>query len=162
MAVGDALNQPVKAKPAQVVAHFSLCDLVLLQPEHLRKQWTQLSIAEAVDLQAHEQQNAEQCLNAPVAETQGGGSLSLISDDGLLETVECFGSDGAVVADCFHFQHPSVGGESYAAQFRQVFDEAPHAEVVGVVYRGFGSQGRPPLPRLVVLLEVRVLVVDVQ
>jgi len=76
-----------------------------------------------------------------------------------LEFGKRLAADMAVVRHLLDLQHPAVGGKANLAQGGQVFEEAAHPEVIGVVDRGFGSQ-RPTF--FMVLLEVGVFVIDVQ
>jgi len=158
----DAFYESVQTQASQVIGHLAQGDLVFLQPEHLRKQWPQLPVAESLDLQGQEYQDCEERLNARVAEAQRAGALAFIIGHGFLQRVESLRADAVVVADGFDFQHPPVGREADLAQQRQVLYQAPYVEVITVVDGGFGPQGRTFLPGLVILFEVRVFVIDVQ
>jgi hypothetical protein len=48
------------------------------------------------------------------------------------------------------------------ADLAQIAQKSLHAEVVGIVDGGFGTQARTAPARFVILLEVRVLIIDVQ
>ena len=78
---------------------------------------------------------------------------------GRVQLVEHVGSDGAVVAEALDAEQASVGGEADLLQILKVSQPAADAEVVRVVDDRLRAQ-RTPL--LVVLLDARVLVVDVQ
>jgi len=152
----------VQAQATEVAGHLALGDLAFVQPGHLRKQWPQLPVAKALDLQGQEHQYPEEGLYTGIAEAQSAGALPFGSDDRALEAGEGLRPEAVVVADGFHFQDPPVGREADRAQLGQVVEEPPHLEVIGVVDGGFGPQRRTPFPALVILFEVGVFVVDVQ
>ena len=60
------------------------------------------------------------------------------------------------------FQYPVIGRKADAAQLREILDQPTHIKIVGVVDRGFGAQGGTFGATLMILLEVRVFIVDVQ
>ena len=76
-----------------------------------------------------------------------------------MEVVELLGSDEAVMADALQAQQAPVGGEADPFQILEVFQPSADIEVAGVVDHRLGAQ-RATL--LVVLLDARALVVDVQ
>ncbi len=61
-----------------------------------------------------------------------------------------------------HLEHASVGRKADAPQRGQVMQQTSDLEVVAVVDCGFRAQARTAPARLMILLEVRVLVIDVQ
>ncbi len=63
------------------------------------------------------------------------------------------------MAQTLHVEQPSIGRKADLAQLRQVVQTLADAEVIGVVDRRLGAQC--PI-FLVVLLDARVLVIDVQ
>jgi len=67
----------VQTQPSQVVAHFSLGDLLSVQTRCLRKQWPQVSIAESLGLETQDHQHGKEGLDAWVAETQRRDMLAL-------------------------------------------------------------------------------------
>ena len=76
-----------------------------------------------------------------------------------VQPVEHVDADGAVVAEALDAEQASVGSEADLLQIIEVPQPAADREVVGVVDDRLGAQ-RAAL--LVVLLDARVLVVDVQ
>ena len=79
-----------------------------------------------------------------------------------LQSFESLRADPAVVAGFLDLEHAAVGRKADLAQLGQVAQKAPYAEVVAIVNGGFGTQARTAPARLVILLEVRVFVIDVQ
>jgi hypothetical protein len=67
-----------------------------------------------------------------------------------------------VVAGFLDLEHAAVGREADLAQLGQIAQKSSHAEVVGIVNGGFGTQARTAPARFVILLEVRVFIIDVQ
>ena len=78
---------------------------------------------------------------------------------GAIDGLERFFCEHAVVAYAFHSKQPSIGRKTDFAQLRQIVQAFAGAEAVGVVDGRLGAQG-PIL--LVILLDVRLPVVDVQ
>jgi len=76
-----------------------------------------------------------------------------------VQLVEHVGPEGAVVAEALDAEQASVGGEADLLQIIEVPQPATDIEVVRVVDDRLGAQRAP---FLVVLLDARVLVVDVQ
>ena len=76
-----------------------------------------------------------------------------------VQLVEHVGAEGAVVAEALDAEQASVGGEADLLQIFKVPQPAADIEVVRVVDHRLGAQRAP---FLVVLLDARVLVVDVQ
>ena len=66
------------------------------------------------------------------------------------------------MAGFLDLEHAAVGREADLAQLGQIAQKSPHPEVVGIVDGGFGTQARTAPARFVILLEVRVLIIDVQ
>ena len=79
-----------------------------------------------------------------------------------MQGFESLRADPAVVAGFLELEHAAVGREADLAQLGQVAQKAANAEVVAIVNGGFGTQARTVPARLVILLEVRVFVIDVQ
>ena len=101
---------------------------------------------------------AEEALHPPVAEAERRGALA-VDAHRTVQLVEHVGSEGTVVAEALDAQQASVGGEADLLQIIEVPQPAADREVVRVVDDRLGAQGAP---FLVVLLDARVLVVDVQ
>ena len=78
---------------------------------------------------------------------------------GLLEIIEDRGSDLAVMAETLDAQQASIGGETHLIELIKVVQPSADVEVVAVVDGGLGAQRAA---FLVVLLDARVLIVDVQ
>src|SRR4029453_5680660 len=81
----------------------------------------------------------EEALHARVAKTQSAGALPL-NASWALQGFECLRADSAVVAGFLDLEHAAVGRKADLAQLGQIAQKAPHAEVVGVVDGGFGTQ----------------------
>ena len=158
MRVGDALDQSAQPQAAQVVGHAATTVVVRRQAGQRRHHLPQVAVPEALGTEAEGEQGGEQGLHARVAEAQRGGALA-VDDARPVEVVELSGSDGAVVADLLDAQQASVGGEADLPEIIEVLQPSADIEVVGVVDHRLGAQGAT---FLVVLLDARVLVVDVQ
>src|SRR5215813_6473577 len=89
---------------------------------------------------------------------EAGRSLATYFDRPVDSLERVFGQH-AVVTETLDFEQPSIGGKADFAQLRQIVQLSADAEVVSVVDGGLGTQGAV---FLVILLEPRVLVVDVQ
>ena len=104
------------------------------------------------------QQGGEEALHPPVAEAERRGALA-VDAHRPVQFVEHVGSEGAVVAEALDAEQASVGSEADPLQIIEVAQPAADIEVVRVVDDRLGAQRAP---FLVVLLDARVLVVDVQ
>ena len=154
----DALDESAQPEPPQVVGHAVAVVLVERQSEQRRHMLAQIAVGEAPGQQAEGEHGGEQGLRPRVAEAQRRCALSLDDARGV-QVLEPFGSDVAVVADRLGAQQAPVGFEADPLQVVKVLQPSADVEVVGVVDHRLGAQ-RAPL--LVVLLDPRVLVVDVQ
>ena len=155
---GDALDQPAQPEPPEVVGGAVAVVLVDRQAEQRRDALAEVAVGEAPGQQAEGEHRGEQRLRPGVAEAQRRGALAVDHARGV-EVFEPPGSDEAVVADGLGAQQAPVGGEAGPFQFVKVDQPPADSEVVGVVDHRLGAQ-RAPL--LVVLLDARALVVDVQ
>ena len=97
-------------------------------------------------------------VDARIGEAQARGALAARRDRAVDGLEGVFG-EHAVVAQTLDFEQPSIGRKADLAQLRQIVQTLADAEVVAVVDGGLGAQG-PVF--LVILLDARVLVVDVQ
>ena len=120
-----------------------------------------MPVAEAFELEAKQQEHCKEALHARVTKTQSAGALALNASRAL-QSFEGLRADPAVVAGFLDLEHAAVGRKADLAQLGQVAQKAAYAEVVAIVNGGFGTQARTAPARLVILLEVRVLVIDVQ
>src|SRR5215475_1442165 len=77
----------------------------------------------------------------------------------LLHFLECSFADEAIMADALDVEQTSVGCKADLAQLSKILDTAADTKVACVVDGRFGSQC---LQQLVILLDTRLLVVDVQ
>ena len=158
MSAGLSFDEAVEAESAQIIAHPARSDVRLSQPEELRNQWPQFFIGESFGLEAEQNQHGQKCLDARVSEAEGGSTL-ILDLDRLLEFLEGLGTEVAIVGDLFHLEDTPIGGEANLPEFGQVVQPAADPKVIGVVDGRLGAQS-PAF--LVILLEVRVFIVDVQ
>src|SRR5215831_3861840 len=77
----------------------------------------------------------------------------------LLHFLECSFADEAIMADALDVEQTSVGCKADLAQLSKILDTAADTKVACVVDGRFGSQC---LQQLVILLDTRLLVVDMQ
>src|SRR5262249_43194554 len=105
-----------------------------------------------------QQQDLQETLHTWVGEAQGGCAL-LADRHWLLHLLERRFTDEAIVADELDFEQTSVGCKADLAQFGKVFEAPANTKVTGIVDGRFGSQC---LQQLVILLDTRLLVVDMQ
>ena len=119
---------------------------------------SQVSVGEPGGQEAKDDQDAEQRLDARVAEAQRSCAV-VIDDDGLADLVKRLLADVAVRARSLHVKETAVGGEADLSQRGEVMEASADTEVAGVVDRGLGAQSAV---LLVVLLDPGMLVVDVQ
>ena len=91
-------------------------------------------------------------------EAEAGGALIVDAHRGR-DGVQAVFPDQTVVAQRFDAQEASVGSEADLPQRGQIAERTTDGEVVGIVDGGFGAKG---LAFLVVLLDLRLLVLDVQ
>ena len=155
MRARDAGDQAMQAQAPQVVGHLSGGDRG--QPEQGRQVHAEVAVAPAVGQQAKHHQHAEERVDDRVGEAQGGGPLTLDGDRS--STGERVFADRAIVADPLDVQETSVGLKADLPQGGEVRQPSADVEVVRVV----DGRLRPERPSfLVVLLDPRVLVVDVQ
>ena len=118
----------------------------------------QVAVGKTPRQQTKHQQRAEQRLHGHVGETQGTGPLP-IDLDRFIDPTERVFADRAIVAESLDVQETSVGLKADLPQGGQIMQPFADAEVAGVVDGGLGAQGAA---FLVILLDPRVLVVDVQ
>jgi len=78
-----------------------------------------------------DREERRESLHTPVAKPKGGGALPL-ELEGLLEPLESFGSDVAVMAERFDLEHLPIGGKADLAQGVQIVKPPTPVEVVGV------------------------------
>src|SRR6201981_3215520 len=156
--VWRAINQAVDAKSAQLVGHCALGDCYGIAAGQSRKMLAQIGGPEALRELSEQDEGLEQRLNAWVGKTQAGRALVAgchRSVDGL----QSIFAEDAVVAQSRDLDEPLIGRKSDRAQLRKIVQAFSNAEVVSVVDGRLGPQG-PVF--LVVLLDARVLVIDVQ
>src|SRR5215813_2528723 len=89
---------------------------------------------------------------------EAGRSLATYFDRPVDSLERVFGQH-AVVTETLDFEQPSIGGKADFAQLRQIVQLSADAEVVSVVDGRLGTQGAA---FLVILLDPRMLVIDVQ
>ena len=160
IAVGfrDALDDAVQAKPAQIVGHSSHGVMGWVEAQQLSQQGSHFLIGETPQLETEQDQYAEQRLHARIAEAQRRSSLP-VDFDGADHLIERVFANRAIVRYGLDVEKTSVGLKADLPQSGQVIQPLADAEVACVVDGGFGAQRAA---FLVVLLDARVLVVDVQ
>src|SRR6201988_2481114 len=157
-AIGSALNQAVEAKPAQLVGHCAGGDRCGIPGCQGRKMLAQIGGPEALRELSEQDEGLEKRLNAWVGKTQAGRALAAgchRSVDGL----QSIFAEDAIVAQPLDLDQPLIGRKSDRAQLCKIVQAFADAEVVSVVYGRLGPQGSV---FLVVLLDARVLVIDIQ
>src|SRR6201987_805008 len=157
-AVGHALNQAVEAKPAQLVGHCARGDRCRVAAGQGRKMLAQIGGPEALRERSEQDEGLEERLNGWIGKAQAGRALATgchRSVDGL----QSIFTQDAVVAQPLDLDKPLIGRKSDRAQLCKIVQAYADAEVVSVVDGRLGPQG-PAF--LVVLLDARVLVIDVQ
>ena len=155
----DAFDEAVDAEPPQVVADLPAGHGLGSEPQQGREAGAQVAVGETVGQQPEDAQGGEQGLHAGAGDGHPGGAGAGRADDRLGEGGQGGGAFGGVVADPLDVKQAPAGGEADLLQFREMRQPLGHAEVGGVVDRGFRSER---LAELVVLLDLRVLVVHVQ
>ena len=118
----------------------------------------QIGGAEALCELAEQDDGMQQRVDARIGKAQARGPLAAFSGR-TVDGLECIFGEDAVVAQAFDLEQPAIGRKADLAQLGQVVQAFADAEVVAVVDGGLGAQ-RPAF--LVILLDARVLVVDVQ
>ena len=157
--VRDALDEPVLAQAAQVVGHFPRGDGLGGHAGELGQDGAQVAVGEAAGKKPEHAQGREQGVDAGITEAHardagagpGGEGIADLADGGL--------AAGGVVAEFLDVQQTPGGREAGCPQRGQVIEPSADAGVAGVVDRGFRSER---FALLVVLLDLRMLVVDVQ
>ena len=149
-------DQAVQAQAPQLIRHPSGRDG--WQPEQRRQVRAEVAVAPAVGQQPKDHQHTEECLDDRVGEAQGGGPLAL-DGDRAGHAGERDVPDRAVVADPLDVQETSVGVKADLPQGGEVRQPSADREVVRVIDRRLRPEG-PSF--LVVLLDARVRIVDVQ
>src|SRR5579863_7161245 len=156
MAFRDALDEAVQTKPAQVVGHSTDGVLGWVVAQQWSQQGSHFRIGETPQLETEQHQHAEQRLHARIAEPQRGGSLP-VDLDGPNHLLKRVFANRAIMRYGLDVQKASVGLKADLPQSRQVLQQFSDAEVACVVEGGLGAQRAP---FFVVLLDARVLVVD--
>lgn len=153
MGAGDSMDQALEPQAAEVIGHLRGR---VRPPEERGDSGPEFAVAKAVREMGKSAQGLEEGHQARIAETQGGDALA-VSPGGLLEAVEGFLSQDAVMAEAFHLEQFAVDAVPQVAQVREVVNPLTHVKVFGVVNRGLGAEG---VSFFEVLLEVRGLVFD--
>src|SRR5215831_5946232 len=118
----------------------------------------QVGSSEALRELPEQDESLEERLNARVGKTQAGGALTAGCDRSVDGLQGIFAED-AVVAQPLDFDEPLIGRKPDRAQLRKIVQAFADPEVISVVDGRLGPQGSV---FLVVLLDARVLVIDVQ
>ena len=74
---GDALDEPVEAQPAELVAEPALAEVVRAEPEERRQAGSQVAGGEAGRLEPEDDKRREEGLGPLIGEPQGGRSLTI-------------------------------------------------------------------------------------
>ena len=105
-----------------------------------------------------QEQDVQETLDTRVGKAQGG--CALLSDRyWVLQVLERGFTDEAMMADALDVEQTSVGCKADLAQFGKVYDASANTKITRVVDGRFGPES---LPLLVVLLDTRLLVIDMQ
>src|ERR1700739_2426493 len=150
--------QPWRGSPAQCVVPCAGGDRCRVAAGQGRKMLAQIGGPEALRELSEQDQGLEKRLSAWVGKTQAGGALAARRDrsgDGL----QGIFAEDAVVAQPLALDQPLIGRKSDCAQLCKIVQAFADAEVVSVVDGRLCPQGAT---FLVVLLDARVLVIDVQ
>src|SRR5215469_2128171 len=118
----------------------------------------QVGSPEALRELPEQDESLEERLNAWVGKTQAGGALTAGCDRSVDGLKGIFAED-AVVAQPLDLDEPPIGCKADRAQLRKIVQAFADPEVVSVVDGRLGPQGAV---FLVVLLDARVLVIDIQ
>src|SRR5579871_2154041 len=155
---GHTLDQPVQAQAAQVISHLARGQGFRRLSQKRRPVIAQVAVGKTSGQQTKHQQCTQERLHGAVREAQGASPL-FIDRYRLIEPAEGVLAQGAILADRLDVQQTSVGLEADLPQGGQVHQPLAQAEVARVVDGSLGPQGAA---FLVVLLDARALVVDVQ
>ena len=128
------------------------------RPDRAARCAPQIGGAEACRELPEQDQGLQQRVHAWIGKAQAGGALAP-GGDRAVDGLQGVFAEHAVVAQPLDVQEPAIGRKADRAQLRQIVQALADAEVIGVVDGGLGAQG--PI-FLVVLLDARVLVIDVQ
>ena len=157
-AFGDAFDEAVQAQPAQLIGDGALGDRGRVGARQGREMPAQIGRPEAFGELAEQDEGVQQGMDALVSKAQTGGTLTT-GGDRLVDGLEGVLSEDAVVAQAFGFEEPAIGGKADLAQLGEIVETLADPEVIGVVDGGLRAQGAV---FLVILLDARVLVMDVQ
>ena len=158
MSFREALDESVEAQATQVVGDPSRAELARLLPEQWSKMLAEIVVSKRALDEEEQEQDVQEGLNARIGEPQCCGA-PVVHDDGFLHVLEGGFADEAIVTDALDVEQTSVGRKADLTQFLKIFDASADGEVAGVVDRRLRSES---LSFLVVLLDTRFLVVDVQ
>src|SRR5579863_3416686 len=118
----------------------------------------QVASPEALRELPEQDEGLQERLNAWIGEAQAGCALAA-GCHRALDGSQCVLAEDAVMAQALDFEHSPIGRKPDLPQLGQIVQALANPEVVGVVDGCLGAQG-PVF--LVVLLDARVLVIDVQ
>ena len=160
IAVGslDPLDESTQPETAELVGHPPLGEFARIEAEQWREIFAEILVGKPVGEETKDQQRAEQGMDKGVPEAHRGDAL-IVDDQRLREIGDNVVADRAIVADSLDAQEASVGLKADLPKCGEVLQQLADAEVASVVDRGLGAK---PSVLLVVLLDTRVLVVDVQ
>ena len=157
---GDAFDETVQPQPPQVVGHAARRPGLRRDAEqrrHLGGSWRLSNPLGNSRKASTAHSNA--CTRAqPKCSAAQRWPLSGATPR-LLEIIEDCGSELAVIAETLDAQQASIGGVTQLFELIKVVQPSADIEVVAIVD---GSLGAQRAPFLVVLLDARVLIVDVQ
>ena len=158
MAMRNAVDDAVQSETPKVVCHSSDGVVGWIEAQQLRKQYAHFLIVEPAQLETENNQDSEQGLHAFVTEPQGRSSLTVDFSraDYSIEGVLAY---RAIVRNLLDVEKTPVGLEADLPQGGQVLQELTDTEVTSIVDGRFSAKGAP---FLVILLDSRVLVIDMK
>jgi len=156
--VGQTFDNAMQAQPSKLVGDGALADVVGKTAGEWREMFAQVCAAEAIGKQSKQDDGVPEGLNARIGEAQSRGALPTESNR-TIDGLETILSQHAIMAEALDLEQAAIGRKTDFAQFWQIAQTLANAEIVGVVDGGLGAQGAV---FLVVLLDARVLVIDIQ
>jgi len=106
--LGNAFDDAMQAKTAQVIGHLPWGQSVGWLPEQRCEVWAQVTVGKACGEQLEQEKGAPESLHSGIGKTESRGALRC-HPDGAIDGLKSFFGEDAIVTDALHVEQSSVG-----------------------------------------------------